>query len=59
MGFYCIGFNIKLVKNQVCNEDQWSFATSSRVKASAKRPREKHMLVVKESSFRLHFASTS
>ena len=59
MGFYCIGFNIKLVKNQVCNEDQCSFATSSWVKVSAKRPREKHMLISKESSVRLHFASTS
>ena len=27
MEFDCIGFSIKLVKNQTCNEDQYSFAT--------------------------------
>ena len=28
VGFACIGFSIKLVKNQAWNEDQCNFATS-------------------------------
>ena len=55
MGFYCIGFSIKLAKNQACNEDQCSFVTSSRVKEPMKRSCEKHILEAKESSARLHF----
>ena len=28
VGFYCIGFSIKLMKNQAYNENQCSFVTS-------------------------------
>ena len=58
VGFYCIRFSIKLVKNQACNEDQWNFATSSQEVVPAKRTREKHMLEAEELSARLHFTST-
>ena len=59
MRFCFIGFSIKLVKNKACNEDQCSFTTNSKVKVPAKRPREKHTLVAKESNARLYFMSTS
>ena len=41
--FYCIGFSIKLVKNQACNEDQCSFATSLQEVREERFPRKGYM----------------
>ena len=47
------------MKNQACNEDQCSFATSSSVKVPAKRPRLKHMIRSWRVMPTCHFVSTS
>ena len=47
MGFYCIGFSIKLVKNRVENENQYISRLACEKfmrRVPAKRACEKHMI---------------
>ena len=49
MGFYCIGFSIKLVKNRAQNEESVQFRDWLARSVSAKRAHEKYMLEAEES----------
>ena len=59
VGFYCNGFSIKLVKNQVWNEESVQFCLCLTRSLPAKRAHEKHMLEVEESCQVVNFANVS
>ena len=59
VGFYCIGFSIKLVKNQACIGLTSGFRECLVRSLLVKEPREKHMLEAEESCQAVDFASIS